>query len=553
MEYQWPGNVRQLENMIKRMVVLGSEAPILTELRQPVQGVAARASAPIAAPLLAQFAASAAAPGAAVSAGSLPARCRLIGHALRPRTATPSRGHSMCGRADRGRRKRVAEGHRPRGRARGRAGADPAHADPHAVEPEGGRRDPRHQLQGAALQDQGERPRQGLVETSATETVRLRAHVTTVERELRIEWLSSPADLQSVEMAWRDLETAVAHRTHVSTFDFLVHLVQALRRGLWRHAAHRTGVAWDRSEGLAPLTVRRGRLGRVPVTRIDFAPNDSIAGELLVRDDASRVVPALLDSLVRTVRFDVICLNGFEPESPQLQAVQTVARGSRLSTELEEHAYAIVDLSQGYGHYWATLTGNMRRKVNQRTRRLEAMGAAVDGVLLASSDDLEERIRRMIAINEAELQAPGAAPCHPPSRVPRRNHSQVRRAKHAEPSDPVDRRARRRLHSGRHRARLFLRRDAGVRRSRSRPWAPECFSCSERSKRLADADVHTVISHGAHDYKRHWATAFVPQRRMYLFSQRPLAAAARLVRFRLQPLWQQAAGRLNLRIDESTN
>jgi two-component system, NtrC family, response regulator AtoC len=36
MEYEWPGNVRQLENMIKRMVVLGSEAQILSELQQPV-------------------------------------------------------------------------------------------------------------------------------------------------------------------------------------------------------------------------------------------------------------------------------------------------------------------------------------------------------------------------------------------------------------------------------------------------------------------------------------------------------------------------------------
>jgi two-component system response regulator AtoC len=35
LEYEWPGNVRQLENMIKRMVVLGSEAPILSELQQP--------------------------------------------------------------------------------------------------------------------------------------------------------------------------------------------------------------------------------------------------------------------------------------------------------------------------------------------------------------------------------------------------------------------------------------------------------------------------------------------------------------------------------------
>ena len=35
MEYEWPGNVRQLENMIKRMVVLCGEAAILAELQQP--------------------------------------------------------------------------------------------------------------------------------------------------------------------------------------------------------------------------------------------------------------------------------------------------------------------------------------------------------------------------------------------------------------------------------------------------------------------------------------------------------------------------------------
>ena len=35
LEYEWPGNVRQLENMVKRMVVLGSEGPIIQELQQP--------------------------------------------------------------------------------------------------------------------------------------------------------------------------------------------------------------------------------------------------------------------------------------------------------------------------------------------------------------------------------------------------------------------------------------------------------------------------------------------------------------------------------------
>jgi two-component system response regulator AtoC len=34
-QFDWPGNVRQLETLIKRMVVLGSEAPIFKELQQP--------------------------------------------------------------------------------------------------------------------------------------------------------------------------------------------------------------------------------------------------------------------------------------------------------------------------------------------------------------------------------------------------------------------------------------------------------------------------------------------------------------------------------------
>jgi two-component system response regulator AtoC len=51
LEFDWPGNVRQLENLIKRMVVLGTEAPIMKELQQPAaplpfRSFAALSSAP---------------------------------------------------------------------------------------------------------------------------------------------------------------------------------------------------------------------------------------------------------------------------------------------------------------------------------------------------------------------------------------------------------------------------------------------------------------------------------------------------------------------------
>ena len=52
-EYDWPGNVRQLENLIKRMVVLGTEAPILKELQQPAASVAPRPLAPLTFPRVA--------------------------------------------------------------------------------------------------------------------------------------------------------------------------------------------------------------------------------------------------------------------------------------------------------------------------------------------------------------------------------------------------------------------------------------------------------------------------------------------------------------------
>jgi two-component system, NtrC family, response regulator AtoC len=47
--YDWPGNVRQLENLIKRMVVLGTDAPIIKELQQPAASIPLRSSSVVSA------------------------------------------------------------------------------------------------------------------------------------------------------------------------------------------------------------------------------------------------------------------------------------------------------------------------------------------------------------------------------------------------------------------------------------------------------------------------------------------------------------------------
>jgi len=84
LNYDWPGNVRQLENLIKRMVILGTEAPIVKELQQPatpipfrlassaastVRPIATTPSQPAATPVAAPVTPAAAAPAAAVPVG----------------------------------------------------------------------------------------------------------------------------------------------------------------------------------------------------------------------------------------------------------------------------------------------------------------------------------------------------------------------------------------------------------------------------------------------------------------------------------------------------
>ena len=168
------------------------------------------------------------------------------------------------------------------------------------------------------------------------------------------------------------------------------------------------------------------------------------------------------------------------------------------------------------------------------------MGGDVDGVLVTSSDDIDQRIRRMIAVNEPATSSRTAA-CHPSSGIPGRSHPPVRRANML--SLPI-------LSIGGRDAAYILGvvergsfydvtlvYDESFRFARPRGIPHAAHAASPGRCRRAP-----VISHGAHDYKRHWATTFVPQRRMFLFSPRPFAAAARLVRFHLQPLWQQTVG-----------
>jgi len=155
--------------------------------------------------------------------------------------------------------------------------------------------------------------------------------------------------------------------------------------------------------------VRSGCLGKIPLTRVEFATHDAYSGEFLVEDDHPEIISAFLDSLAGETKFDLICLNGIEQGTPQFQAIEESAKRDRLAIEMTNHPIAIVDLSNGYNSYCQAMSRNFRRTLKRQEQRVSEAGEpALDGVRLNSGiDRLESSIERLYAITEASYKLKG--------------------------------------------------------------------------------------------------------------------------------------------------
>ena len=137
--------------------------------------------------------------------------------------------------------------------------------------------------------------------------------------------------MAALEGEWRDLEDRVEQRTVFSTFDFLETWYSAYASSERTRPALSgdplIGIArrGNRVVGVAPFVQRRGRLGRVPVTRIQFAVHDAHAGEFLVPVDEPGAAGAFIESLADSVHFDVISLIGLDPDSERFEAIAGAA------------------------------------------------------------------------------------------------------------------------------------------------------------------------------------------------------------------------------------
>jgi CelD/BcsL family acetyltransferase involved in cellulose biosynthesis len=69
--------------------------------------------------------------------------------------------------------------------------------------------------------------------------------------------------------------------------------------------------------------------------------------------------------------------------------------------------------------------------------------------------------------------------------------------------------------------------------------SPGMHLMQEVLRNLAGSGIHTFMSHGAHEYKRRWSTAFVPSTRMFLFPRSSTSILSRYIRFGLAPVWRK--------------
>jgi CelD/BcsL family acetyltransferase involved in cellulose biosynthesis len=357
---------------------------------------------------------------------------------------------------------------------------------------------------------------------------------------LAVRWSSGVDEIAALEPAWRELEPSATRRTPMGGCDYLV--------PWYRHHAGRAGEpllgsAWEGRTlvGLAPLVVRRARLGGVPVRTVQFAAAGGEAGEFLLPDDRPDLSGVFLESLLGAVRFDLARFNNLQASSEEVAALRRAAGDRGLALETVPTSYATVDLSHGYDAYRRGLGAKFRGNLKRRSRALEAQGpVAVEGVHFESdARAIESGLARLFAISDRSWKARRGGPMAP-------HH----RAFFAEVARRFGAQGRLDLAlltlGGRDRAYMLGVADRGVYFDVTlsyddavRHLAPGVFLTQEVLRRLAARGIHTFVSHGVHDYKRHFATEIVARQRALVFARSPRARLSRALRFSLAPLWSR--------------
>jgi CelD/BcsL family acetyltransferase involved in cellulose biosynthesis len=357
---------------------------------------------------------------------------------------------------------------------------------------------------------------------------------------IAVRWSSGVDEIAALEGPWRALEASATSATPLASCDYLL--------PWYRHYSGRAGLplvgtAWEGGTlvAVAPLVQRPARVGGVPVRCVQFAAAGAEAGEFLLAEGRPQLAGALLDSLIGSVRFHVARFNLLDPASPEFEELGRAAARAGLALESLPTSYATVDLADGYDAYHRRLNGKFRGNLRRRAGAIEQAGAVrLEGVHFETdAAALEAAVDRMFAISDASWKAKEGGPMAAHHRGFYRELARRFGARGQLDLAILNL-------AGHDRAYMMGVVDRGVYYDFTlsfddvvRHLAPGVFLTQEVLRRLAARGIRTFVSHGVHDYKRHFASAIVPRRRAFLFSRRPRAALSRALRFTLAPLWRR--------------
>jgi len=354
----------------------------------------------------------------------------------------------------------------------------------------------------------------------------------------RIEWLVSLDRIERLEPQWRALERAVCGRTIASRYDYAIPWYHA-----YRGTAHEQygdpllGVAWSGGEliGLAPLTLWDGRLGKVPVRRIDSVGFNAQAGEFLIPDDRPDLPAIFLHSLRRSVNHDVVVLHGFDPQSRLMDHIEDLAGSG--SIELEPYRYATVDLTQGFESHHRSMSRNFRRNVKRLAAKVTAAGTwSVDRIHgQKAASRLDECMERVFPIADRSWKTRVGGPMAEHHRAYLRET--IRRFGRRGMIDFAFLNI-----AGRDAAFIIgiVERDVYYDLTISyddkfADLSPGIHLMIELLRQLPDSGVRTVVSHGDHDYKNRWTRDWTTTSRLFVFNGRARGGLAHFSRFRIGP------------------
>jgi CelD/BcsL family acetyltransferase involved in cellulose biosynthesis len=208
-----------------------------------------------------------------------------------------------------------------------------------------------------------------------------------------------------------------------------------------------------------------------------------------------------------------------------------------LVLEQKQSWYALVDLAGGYDAYARTTGNRLRKALKKRAKKLAALGApALDGAhFLTDLDRVAAAGERTFAINDRSWKARGRGPL-----------GQSHRAFFRELQTRFGRRGMFDVSiltiGGVDAAYMIGIAERGVYYDVTVSYDERFAEVSagfclmeELLRALPSLGIRTVVSHGAHEYKRTWADKFAEIATLYLFVPGLRTSLGRFLRFHVKP------------------